>query len=312
MVSNVVRSKLADPDSIPPALREGAPASTETEGDPWNNIFPSTSVDRDRLRQLLVRQSLGDQDFSDGGIYRCVDCFHEIMDGVCTECGRVYHGHLGDGVMDAEDFSDEGGIDDDLGFMLGLHPNLRYLDESDDDAYGLPMNVHWTDDEQEPSDADESEESYESSFIDDDASTEVGNDSDTEASIGDLGVFDDVEDLRFIDDVGGLGLFNSVEAPGVVDGVGDLRAVGGVEALVEEGSDSASLAPPRRARRSGRRGDPVVISSDEEDGVESGMDSRPLRRYGRTRGIIQSGEDDEENSEYSDQELSNGLVSGTG
>ncbi|KAI0088247.1 hypothetical protein BDY19DRAFT_187981 [Irpex rosettiformis] len=273
MVGNVVRSGLADPDSVPPALREGAPAGTGIEEDPWSVIFPTMSVDKDRLRRLITHESFGNQDLMDEGIYRCVDCFHEIMDGVCSECGRVYHGHFGgtDVDVDVDDFSDEGGMDDDFGFALGFHPNLRYLDGSEDDFYGAPMNVHWTDDEQEPSDADdESEESYESSFIDDDEDM-GGSDDGTEVG---------GPEIELVDHAGGLD---------------------------EEESDADIPAPPpRRRSRSGRRGDPYVISSDDEDEDEDEEEpeSPPLRQYGRgswrTRGVIEPGEEEQDDSDHSE------------
>lgn len=101
-------------------------------------------------------------------VYRCEDCLHEIWDGVCSECGRVYTGEP----VDLEDFDD----DDDLmppAFHL-MHANgvmplgmlFPDFDDEDEDltggdleAFGLHFDGAREDDENE---------SYESSFIDDD------------------------------------------------------------------------------------------------------------------------------------------------
>src|SRR5258708_7676727 len=31
-------------------------------------------------------------DLEDGGVYRCRECLHEVFDGLCTGCGRLYPG----------------------------------------------------------------------------------------------------------------------------------------------------------------------------------------------------------------------------
>jgi hypothetical protein len=59
-------------------------------------------------------------DDEDGGVYRCYDCMHEIWDGICSSCGRVYHN------IDEED------EDFDLGHELGSD------DEDDFDDDGPP------------------------------------------------------------------------------------------------------------------------------------------------------------------------------
>lgn len=46
-------------------------------------------------------QLMGMLDEEDGGIYRCIDCYHEIWGGVCSHCRRVYPGH------DASDDEDD-------------------------------------------------------------------------------------------------------------------------------------------------------------------------------------------------------------
>jgi hypothetical protein len=187
MVGNVVRSGLADPDSIPPDLRNPPTAKTPTPArndEEWKDIFPTNANQQD-LEHIFLTESLGIRDEEDGGVYRCVNCMHEIVDGECCECGRIYPGyHQGFGW---EDNSDEDDMDDDLGFMMGLHPNLRYLD-GDDVDFHTPVHVAWTEDERDElsENSGSEEEGYESSFIDDDADERNHSDDILEENDGDL------------------------------------------------------------------------------------------------------------------------------
>lgn len=151
MVQALVRSKLVE---IPATVEELAPAAMPAAGasnttanantDPWRNIFPVRPARAggvlDRFGfDLFLPQHMGVHDAEDGGIYRCIDCHNEIVDGACSGCGREYAGHLDlhDG-GDTEHSSDE---DD------GWHGNARLralleegededdLDDEDDPGY---------------------------------------------------------------------------------------------------------------------------------------------------------------------------------
>ena len=89
--------------------------------DPWKDIFPKPSaaghpgfpwffhdadIDDDdvHIADIAPRgEEVGMLDLEDGGIYRCLDCMHEIWDGVCSSCGRVYPGHRPEGDDDEGD-----------------------------------------------------------------------------------------------------------------------------------------------------------------------------------------------------------------
>ncbi|KAF8330879.1 uncharacterized protein EI90DRAFT_1107972 [Cantharellus anzutake] len=57
--------------------------------DVWEGIFPplAPSSERERAEHPDVMY-----DDEDGGVPRCRDCMHEIFDGMCTGCGRLYLG----------------------------------------------------------------------------------------------------------------------------------------------------------------------------------------------------------------------------
>ncbi|EKM56694.1 uncharacterized protein PHACADRAFT_253965 [Phanerochaete carnosa HHB-10118-sp] len=114
MVNAVVRSGLADPDSVPEYL-QGDTANDATTN-PWKDIFPD---DTRRPFADVLNESMGLRDDEDGGIYRCVDCHHEIWDGLCSSCGRFYPGHRIEFDSDSQDDED------------GLQP--MWLDYSDED-----------------------------------------------------------------------------------------------------------------------------------------------------------------------------------
>ena len=94
MVLNVVKSGLIDNELVPPTLQHELDTGEEVRGDPWTNIFPSArSVPLDGFQGLDEREHMGIIDLEDGGVYRCIDCAHEIEDGICTGCERIYPGH---------------------------------------------------------------------------------------------------------------------------------------------------------------------------------------------------------------------------
>ncbi|KAJ6590978.1 hypothetical protein DFH09DRAFT_1138230 [Mycena vulgaris] len=126
MVAALLRSGLLSaPSAAPPPLPElpGTPQTADTPHDPWHNIFRYPHQ-HPRFHPLPPNangeppsvEDMGMLDMEDGGVYRCLDCMHEIWDGVCTSCHRVYPGHRSryddddmDGGMFDDDSDEEGG-----------------------------------------------------------------------------------------------------------------------------------------------------------------------------------------------------------
>ncbi|KAH9829530.1 uncharacterized protein C8Q71DRAFT_727976, partial [Rhodofomes roseus] len=104
--------------------------------DPWDGVFrkpvpapagaPLWFADPP---QAALHSVLGMHDAEDGGVYRCIDCGHEIWDGTCSACGRVYPGHRhrlhhpwdedGDGDESDSDGEDGAGM---VGWLDGMLP----------------------------------------------------------------------------------------------------------------------------------------------------------------------------------------------
>ncbi|KAJ7075137.1 hypothetical protein B0H15DRAFT_403374 [Mycena belliarum] len=148
MVATLVRSGLVSglsTASPPPPALPGPPQAAAATPDPWHNIF-RYSHQHPRFHHHAPTPGeeppsvvdMGMLDMEDGGVYRCLDCMHEIWDGVCTSCRRVYPGHRAPYDDDFEDgmFGEEGmfGDEDDSdgegppwpmefdGFMSGMGP----------------------------------------------------------------------------------------------------------------------------------------------------------------------------------------------
>ena len=113
MVVTLVNSKLVDlpvpiapPNFTPPG---GANNNDEANNDPWRYIFRPTNTRQGPLVQNQAdREHMGMYDIEDGGIYRCIDCFHEIWEGVCSGCNRGYPGHEGDNDDNNSEFHQQG------------------------------------------------------------------------------------------------------------------------------------------------------------------------------------------------------------
>ena len=143
MVVTVVKSGLADIDAIPPDLLSDSAAPNATgsgsntpKEDPWKDIFsPLAQSGRGRgmeeLGGVYLRERWGIRDDEDGGIYRCVDCAHEIWDGVCSGCGRIYPAHrpTNGGVGGG----DVGGVHFGLEELLGARLDWDEIGEDDED-----------------------------------------------------------------------------------------------------------------------------------------------------------------------------------
>ncbi|KAG5636877.1 hypothetical protein H0H81_006538 [Sphagnurus paluster] len=119
MVAGIVRSGLVELPAPPPdpSSSDGPEGSAP---DPWQNIFRRANA-RPFFDLFAPRpprdagpegdgglEAMGMYDAEDGGIYRCIDCMHELWAGICTQCQRVYPGHRRDGD------SDEDGDEDDF------------------------------------------------------------------------------------------------------------------------------------------------------------------------------------------------------
>ncbi|KAG6849715.1 hypothetical protein H0H93_006098 [Arthromyces matolae] len=136
MAATLARSGLVE---LPAPVPEPEPeASTSNNDDPWRDIFHRSN--RGSFLDVLgprpprlprpgvdSLQEMGMYDADDGGIYRCIDCMHEIWGGICTNCEREYPGHSGD-----EDGEDDEAIQDhfhEFFRMLG-----RNMDEEDGES----------------------------------------------------------------------------------------------------------------------------------------------------------------------------------
>jgi len=92
MVSVLVKSRLATgfPDPLDEAGSGDSSGGGTVPRDPWETIFPKLHRPADVHDQ--DQELFGNYDVEDG-VYRCLDCFHEIWNGVCTSCERIYGGH---------------------------------------------------------------------------------------------------------------------------------------------------------------------------------------------------------------------------
>ena len=127
MVTNIVRSGLVE-------LPAPAPVATGNEtADPWRGIFrpvhrrggfqewPVPPITNDGGEGGGGLEALGMYDWEDGGVYRCLDCMHEIWGGMCSNCHRVYPGHGAGDDDDEDDEDDEGGSSLDEEFFIEDH-----------------------------------------------------------------------------------------------------------------------------------------------------------------------------------------------
>jgi len=140
MVAALVRSELTDlpapaAEVDPPIAAAGQSANNGRDNnDPWRNVFRRVGA-RNNFGAYMYdhmlpvpppvnqapggagpnggeadRAQMGWFDMEDGGIYRCIDCYHEIWEGVCTSCNRRYPGH---NFLDDDDVEFDGSDDDD-------------------------------------------------------------------------------------------------------------------------------------------------------------------------------------------------------
>lgn len=189
------------------------------------------------------------------GVYRCMDCLHEIWGSVCSGCHRVYQGHAESG--DSDD-------DDDVDFYgLANGPGLDMFQELLNSYNGL---------EEELSDIDE--EGYEHSFIDDDS------DAGADASVPNMTWIADHEPIDIRDDGSGSeGGESFIAGPVVIDLSSD-ESSGEEEQIVQ-------FSPGRRLSR--LYGEDL---SDSSDNLSSPANLPQGRRWLQTEVTLLLSDDD--------------------
>ncbi|KAK1218613.1 E3 ubiquitin ligase [Marasmius sp. AFHP31] len=185
IVSTLVQTGLLS--NLPPEQPQPQTAAANENKDPWHNIFRSspkfldTIYGEERPITDLPVEETGMYDAEDGGIYRCLDCMHEIEDGICSGCNRAYDGHAQLEAQRADtdafwdDFDGSRYMEDLMG-MWGNHAALMGDSDSDSDEedHHHPrvrrrFRPHDVAVHEPPGDLGEEdeEEDYEGSFIDD-------------------------------------------------------------------------------------------------------------------------------------------------
>ncbi|KAG2366363.1 hypothetical protein BDR07DRAFT_1396283 [Suillus spraguei] len=263
--------------NVPPHLDVQANVDRPADVDPWNGIFRKSA--HGFLPWLLADEAdteprrgedVGMLDTEDGGIYRCLDCMHEIWDGVCTSCGRNYPGHEG-----GEDWSD-----DELGLDFG--PGVEEFDPEDDPGWmgleegegddeddglaigdwypGLPVfrwRLGFDEEDEEEDDEDDEEAGYESDFIDDEHDTGIPPGPVQQLPhIYELTDDSDNEDHSHID----VDLLSSEDEPSLASRPGRTAPIVVSDDEDEDELDGVSAIRPSRPRR-GR-----LVESDDEVG----------------------------------------------
>ncbi|THH20450.1 hypothetical protein EW146_g909 [Bondarzewia mesenterica] len=161
MVSAVAKSGLAVGCAAAPPENSLPP---EAVHDPWHNIFRkprpagAEGVHLPHLQDMIGGGAgdVGMYDHEDG-VYRCIDCMHEIWQGTCSECGREYEGHQSDWDDESVDGDHGPGFLEAMLFGLGGMPHSPEPD----------LEHHHAEDEDELDHDLSDAESYEGSFIDD-------------------------------------------------------------------------------------------------------------------------------------------------
>ncbi|KAI0795513.1 hypothetical protein C8Q75DRAFT_454629 [Abortiporus biennis] len=276
VVSSIAKSGLVDEEMIPLELREGTLTNANNANgpaaDPWDDVFPSLQRDVD-----IQRDDLGIRDAEDH-VYRCIDCAHEILHGICSGCDRYYPGHADR----PADFSDDEDFDEDmarmaLDYFLGQGPGLGYPDprvrplfEPVSDDTPSVISVSGSDGEGSFGEGG-SESSYEGSFIDDDEHHVVVDD-------------EEGYEGSFIDD-------EAEEGHGSDSGSDS------------DGADAPHDILPHPIRRGISRAAQMLLSSDgeaSENELSSEIRVNPSSHRAVRRAVVQS---DEEEGEEEDAQL---------
>ncbi|KAE9392614.1 hypothetical protein BT96DRAFT_924596 [Gymnopus androsaceus JB14] len=155
MVTSLVGTGLLVGIPPPPEPETAETGETANKDELWKNIFYPHRP-RHQPSHLASPEDVGIRDEADGGVYRCTDCMHEIVNGVCTNCDRIYAGHprdidFSDDDEDMEVFYDiyDGGFDLDeeeaiqhdiggVGWQIAHVARLFEGSEDEEDVYHLP------------------------------------------------------------------------------------------------------------------------------------------------------------------------------
>ncbi len=122
---------------IDPTCLETAPppGRGEPQGDVWEGIFPPLGLNGNRAAAGELPPGVVDD--IDDGVLRCADCFFEIFDGRCGNCGRHFDLPGYGGVWDDEPSDDDAAISDDEPNFRAIGRQMGWLDahlhDNDDD-----------------------------------------------------------------------------------------------------------------------------------------------------------------------------------
>lgn len=230
MVAALVKSGLAPAPLYPPLP---APAELAPDADPWAGVFRPKAGAPENDPELM-----GAYDDEDGGVFRCLDCHHEIWGGACTNCHREYPGHGGDDDLHGMDFHDDGSDFSDLHPMdHGVVALLRQQLLGNGGEWVLEADFDGSGGDTAPASDDEDGSAVEF----EDAHSALGEDG------------SDSYEGSFIDDGDG-------SQDGTADSAGENYAVGyiGRRPARLVGGRAGPIRPSRMA--------PIVISDDESDG----------------------------------------------
>ncbi|KAJ6463923.1 hypothetical protein C8R45DRAFT_1107511 [Mycena sanguinolenta] len=290
LVAGLLKSGLASGlsagPSAPPPL-PGSPQPADAPPDPWHNIFryphqhPMFHPPPQHGEEPPSVEDMGMLDAEDG-VYRCLDCMHEIWDGICTSCQREYPGHIieMDDGDDGEMFGDSDGDGDEEPIFWP-----HFLQAGIVGPVGQWWNADDDDEDEDESELEraiqDAEDGYDS-FIDDDEAEDVHR----AAAIIEI---NDSDDER-----------GSSPPP-----VTRRRGVAPVNSRIVISSDEEEEDipdPPSRRRRNRNRisspveNEVIVVSGDESD------DGDAISRRSQSTINDDENEEDEEESQVSDNE----------
>ena len=161
MVVTLVNSELVDlavPIATQNSTALGGNNNGDANNDPWRYIFhpTNTAMQGPLVQNQADHEHMGMYDNEDGGIYRCIDCLHEIWGGVCSGCNRGYPGHEGDD--DDDDDDDDDSDLDGVNYLyqqeLGRQAPRNFVQAIDDGGVGdgaedEAESVHFWDEDDE-------------------------------------------------------------------------------------------------------------------------------------------------------------------
>ena len=263
MVVTLVNSKLVDlpvPIAPPNSTIVGeANNNDDANNDPWRYIFHPTNINA-RLGPLVQNQAdrehMGMYDVEDGGIYRCIDCFHEIWEGVCSGCNRGYPGHDGD-----DDDNDDNDSD-----LLGHQEAPEFLDDEEPIPFWgegngnliYPMLGHLFMSSDEGMTDSEEDDDRRDIFLDVFQPAFFGP-----PALGGIARVDEVSDEEHESDYGGSFIDDNEE------GEGENMDDGPDVIELNDASSDEEHSHPRRLPRTQQRRRPLVRNEDGESNVDT-------------------------------------------